>query len=463
MAVLQSGLDSTVATVDPTTKALYVEPKGVGTMAYNHADFTIDSFERLRTSEARIVFEQTFGSVLTSSLTTVWESTATASGTQVLTTNLYGTELNTLLTATSGYWIQTYNHIRYAPGISTLFRATFNFNNLITNVRSRIGMFTDQGTYPSTVGDGLFLEADGAAISVVRRYMTTGGAGAEQRVLQSAWNLDKLDGTGTSGINLDWTLAQHLVIEFQWLGVGTIRFGFETGSTGIVWAHEMISVNALSTAWSRTGTLPIRAEIVSNGALATAGKLTLINCVVLQEGDVADLRGWKYFGADSGAAGKTGGTAVGLYPLLSLRAASTNDLTKRARILPTSLSISVVTAGTVGVTPIKVVLLMLPTPNTGATFAVTAGGSVTTVDNAATSTTAITGTQIWTGVIPNVIGTYTFDLETMNDTLNVIGYNAAGTVAIAGSSVLTLAAGPMVAAFTAAAVLTASLNYKEIV
>ena len=463
MAVLQSGLDSTVATVDPTTKALYVEQKGTSSVTFDHDDFTLDSFERVRTSEARIVFEQTFGSVLTSSLTTVWESTATASGTQALTTNLYGTEFNTLTTATSGYWIQSYNHIRYAPGISTLFRATFNFNNLITNVRQRIGMFTDQGTYPSTVGDGLYLEADGANISVVRRYMTAGAAGAEERVPQANWNKDKMNGTGASGINLDWTKAQHLIIEYQWLGVGTIRYGFETGTNGIVWAHEMVSVNILSTPWSRTGSLPVRAEIVSNGVLAQPGKLTLINVVVLQEGDVVDLRGWKYFGADSGAAGKTGGTAVGLYPLLSLRAASTNDLTKRARILPTSLSISVVTAGTVGVTPIKVALLMLPTPNTGATFAVTAGGSITTVDNAATSTTAITGTQIWTGVIPNVIGTYTFDLGTMNDTLNVIGYNAAGTVAIAGPSVLTLAAGPMVAAFTAAAVLTASLNYKEIV
>ena len=78
-------------------------------------------------------------------------------------------------------------------------------------------MFTDQGTYPSTAGDGLYLEQDGTAISVVRRYMTTGGTGAEERVLQANWNKDKLDGTGASGVNLDWTMAQHLVIEYQWL------------------------------------------------------------------------------------------------------------------------------------------------------------------------------------------------------------------------------------------------------
>lgn len=462
MAVIESGIDTTVATVDTVTKALHVLPQGVATTTFNREDFTVDAFERLRTSEARIVFEQTFGAVLTSTLTTLWESTATASGTQALTTNLYGLELNTLLTATSGYWIQSYNHIRYAPGISTVFRATFNFNDLITNVRQRVGMFTDQGTYPSTAGDGFYIEADGAAISLVRRYLTTGVAGAEERVLQSAWNLDKLNGTGDSGITLDWTKAQHLVVQYQWLGVGSIKFGFQT-SEGIIWAHKMSTVNSLSTPWSRTGSLPVRAEIVSNGVLATAGKLTLINTSVIQEGDVADLRGWRYFGGDSGNTVKVGGTAVGLYPLMSLRAANTNDLTRRARIIPTQITISVVVAGTVGVTPIRVALLMLPTPNTGATFATTVAGSVTTIDTIATSTTAVTGTAIWAGIVPNIVGTYTFDLTAMNDNANVISYNAAGAAAITGPSIFTLAAGPMVAAFTAAASISASINWKEIV
>lgn len=115
MAQIQSGVDNTLATVDPTYKAMHVLPKGKTTVNFDNDDFTIDSFERLRVSEPRIAFEYSFGTLLTSSATTIWESMATASGTQALTTNLYGTELNTLLTATSGYWIQSYNHVRYAP------------------------------------------------------------------------------------------------------------------------------------------------------------------------------------------------------------------------------------------------------------------------------------------------------------------------------------------------------------
>ena len=461
MAQIQSGATADLATVDPTLKALYVAVKNTIETRYNHDDFTTDSFERLRVSEPRIAFEFGFGTQLVSGATTIWEATAVASGTTALTTNLYGADLNTLTTTGSGYWIQSYNHIRYAPGISTLFRATFNFNSLISNVRQRIGMFTDQGTYPSTAGDGVYLEADGAAISFVRRYMTTGGTGAEERILQAAWNLDKMNGTGASGVTLNWQLTQHLVIEYQWLGVGTIRFGFETGSAGVVWAHEISSVNALSVTWSRTGTLPVRAEIHSTSALAQAGKLTLINCVVLQEGDVADFRGWKYFGGNSGATGKVGGTAAGLYPVLSLRAASTNDLTKRTRVIPTSVSITVAVVST-GATSLQVALLMLPTPNTGATFATTVGGSLTTIDTIATAATAITGSAIWNATIPNVVGTYTFDLKTMNDNANVIGYNAAGTVAITGPSVLTLAAGPLTGTATVGATIAAAINWKEL-
>ena len=461
MAHIQSGATADLATVDPVLKALYVAVKNTLKTEFSADNFMLDSFARLRVSEPRIAFEFTFGPQLVSGATTIWESAAVASGTAALTANLYGQDLSSLLTSGSGYWIQSYNHVKYAPGISTLVRFTFNFNELTTNVRQRVGVFTDQGTFPSNAGDGLYLEADSQSIAFVRRYLTTGAVGAEERVLRSAWNKDKLDGTGASGVTLDFTKAQHLVIEYQWLGVGTIRFGFETGTKGVIWAHEMVSVNGLTQAWSRTGSLPVRAEIYNTGVTTQAGKLTLINVCVMQEGDVGDFRGWKYFGGNSGATGKVGGTAAGLYPVLSLRAASTNDLTKRTKVIPTSVSITVAVVST-GATSLQVALLTLPTPNTGASFAVTPGGSLTTIDIAATAATAVTGSAIWNAIVPNVVGTYTFDLKTMNDNANVIGYNAAGTVAITGPSVLTLAVGPLTGTATVGATIAAAINWKEI-
>ena len=461
MAIIQDNLGQNTLGVDSSGSAS-VKVMNSPTVSFNNNDFSKDSFERLRVSQPVVVFEDSFAALLPSAKTTIWEAVATASGTANLTSNLYGTELNTLLTNGSGYWIQSYNHVRYAPGISVLFRITFNFNQLTTSVRQRVGMFTDQGTYPSNAGDGFYLEAAGSSISVVRRYMTTGVAGAEERVAQANWNMDKLDGTGASGVALDWTKTQHFVVEYQWLGVGTIRFGFETGQNQVVWCHQIISVNALSQSWSRTGTLPVRAEIYSTGVLATAGKLTLINCVVIHEGDVGDLRGWKYFGGNSGATPKVGGlVAATWYPVMGIRAAGTNDLTKRARILPTSVTFAVASVAT-GATVLQVGLMMLATPNTGATYAVTTGGSAAVIDTAATAATAVTGTLIWSGLIPNVIGAYTFDLSTLNDNMNVIGTVASGAQAITGAGNLTVVAGCVQTA-TVGAGIVASLNWKELV
>jgi hypothetical protein len=85
------------------------------------------------------------------------------------------------------------------------------------------------------------------------------------------------------------------------------------------------------------------------------------------------------------------------------------------------------------------------------------------VDNAATAATAITGTAIWNAVIPNVVGQYTFDLSTLNDNMNAIGYNAAGTAAITGPANLYLCVGTLTGTATVAATVAASINWKEIV
>ena len=433
-------------------------------VSFTGGDFTTDSFQRLRVSEPRIAFEYSFNAMAPSTATTIWEGSILGAGTEALTTNLYGTNLNTTTAANTGRAIQSINHIRYAPGVSTLMRFTFNFNQPnAVNLRQRVGMFTDQGTFPSTAGDGLYFENDSGTFAFVRRYMTQSTTGLEERILRPNWNLDKLDGTGPSGVTLDFTKAQHFVMEFQFLGVGTIRFGFETGSKGVIWCHEIHSVNNLAETWARTGSLPVRAECYNYGVSTTTNTLTLINVAVLQEGDVHQNRGWRYFGATSGSAARvTGLTADTWYPIMGVRAVGTNDLTKRARIIPVSLTVTLATVAT-GPTALKIGLMLLGTPNTGATYAVTpAGGSAAVVDIAATATTAITGSIVFNAVIPNVVGSYTFNLDQQTDNANVIGTAINGTQAITGPGNLTVVAGPVQTA-TVGPSIVAALNWKEIV
>lgn len=456
MSISLIGKDTT--NIATTTNPVPVQNYGSNAVSFTQDDFTLDSFNRLRVSEPRTAFEYSFSNGLIAGM---WEGTAYGAGSVTQNTTSWVTELNTTAASGTGYWTQSYQHIRYSPGVSVLMRFTFNFNELTSGLVMKVGMFTDQGTFPSATGDGIYLEADGSTISIVRRTLVS-GVGAEERIIQSSWNKDKLNGTGTSGVTLDWTKAQHLIIEYQWLGVGTVRVGFETGSSGIIWAHEFISVNVLTTAYSRTGTLPIRAQIHASGGLSITGKLTLINVTVQHEGDTLDYRGWRYFGGTSGTAVRTVGTAVGLYPIVSLRANVTNDITKRCTIVPTKANLLVTTAATTSVA-MQWALLALPTPLTGATFAGTAGASsFVGVDQAATAATAVTGTVLAQGVLPVTAGLYQLDFLEQKDNAIKCGQNAAGSLTITGANVITLAYGPAVTASGAGASVVASINWKEL-
>jgi hypothetical protein len=69
----------------------------------------------------------------------------------------------------------------------------------------------------------MYFEIDDTTAYFVERSLSTG---TETRVAQEDWNIDKLDGTGVSGITLDITKAQILWMDIEWLGLGTVRIGF---------------------------------------------------------------------------------------------------------------------------------------------------------------------------------------------------------------------------------------------
>lgn len=434
----------------------------------SHADFTLDSFERIRVSEPRIGFEYHYANGLNPAQ---WEATAYGAGTVAQNLSAFTLELNTTTASGTGYWTQAYAPAIYAPGIGMCHRHTFSFNQLITSVTQRVGIFSDQGTFPSTAGDGVYFEAAGSTLAIVRRTLTGGGAGAEERILQSGWNLDKMDGTGSSGFNLNPAMFNHLVIQYQWLGVGVVRVGFDTGTgaggnssnQGVIWAHAFNSPNQFSVPWCRTGSLPTRAEIFTTGTATSAGKLSLCNTCTLIEGDVFTSRGWRNFSGNSGATAKTIGlTSMTYYPVTGIRALLTNDITKRVQFHPISLNLAVTVAATTS-TGLMWVLMAAPTPMTGATFAGTAStSSFVGVDQAVTATTAVTGTVIASGMIPNVVGTYTIDLNYIKDNAIRAGQNAAGSLTITGMNVLAVAIAPIGTSGAGAAII-ASIGWREIV
>lgn len=85
------------------------------------------------------------------------------------------------------------------------------------------------------------------------------------RVPQSQWNIDKMDGTGPSGYNLDISKMQMAYIDYTWYGAGFIRFGFRAVNGEIIYCHKMPNNNVNTAAYMRSGNIPGRFEAANQG------------------------------------------------------------------------------------------------------------------------------------------------------------------------------------------------------
>lgn len=143
---------------------------------------------------------------------------------------------------------QTKEYFVYRAGQSQLIFCTFAMGTTNANEFLEVGYFDND--------DGIFFRSN-AGLSFVLRSSTTGGP-VDTVVSQASWNLDPLDGTGPSGTALDVTKTQILVIDFQWLGVGRVRVGFDIDGM-IVYCHEFLNANTSKTAvYMKTPKLPVR-------------------------------------------------------------------------------------------------------------------------------------------------------------------------------------------------------------
>ena len=57
-------------------------------------------------------------------------------------------------------------------------------------------------------------------------------AGPSLSGVANQWNIDKMDGTGSSLYNLDLTKMQMFYIDYSWYGAGAVRFGFKNNRGG---------------------------------------------------------------------------------------------------------------------------------------------------------------------------------------------------------------------------------------
>jgi len=83
---------------------------------------------------------------------------------------------------------------------------------------------------------------------------------------QNEWNLDRCDGTGPSGYEIDVTTMQMIGIQFSWYGAGFIDWMFRGPNGDYVFCHRLKGNNLNNEAYMRTGNLPVRYEVLNEGA-----------------------------------------------------------------------------------------------------------------------------------------------------------------------------------------------------
>lgn len=83
----------------------------------------------------------------------------------------------------------------------------------------------------------------------------------ELKIPQSQWNIDKCDGTGPSGYNIDLTKMQMFYIDYSWYGAGSVRFGFRDTVGKVIYCHRIYNNNINTEAYMRSGNLPARYEV----------------------------------------------------------------------------------------------------------------------------------------------------------------------------------------------------------
>ena len=83
---------------------------------------------------------------------------------------------------------------------------------------------------------------------------------SDTRIPQSQFNIDKLDGTGPSGYNVDLSKMQMWYIDYSWYGAGYIRWGVRGTDGNVIYCHKLSNNNVNTEAYMRSGNLPARYE-----------------------------------------------------------------------------------------------------------------------------------------------------------------------------------------------------------
>jgi len=243
---------------------------------------------------------------------------------------------------------QTRRVQRYLPGRTNETSFAVILDGVAAGVRTRVGVFDAY--------NGAYFEHDGTDYYCVIRRNTAGGV-VEERFARANWSDDKLDGTGPSGITIDFDMIQVMVIEYEWYGAGQVEWKFVINNNAFS-VHKTNHANYHDHTWASYGSFPIRYELTNvTGATGTHTMLQGSHSF-LTEGTTTLLG--KQLSISSPTAGYNLATAGTFYPVVAIRLKST---ALNSVVLPDEYA-----AGLLDKTDMFVRVIERPTTVTGGTW-----------------------------------------------------------------------------------------------
>ena len=253
--------------------------------AVHYADSAnLDSFGRLRVSNPLSLFDS---KQILDNQPLFWDERLETGGgiASAHSVDTASTVLTSTLNTAGKFTRQTFMRFNYQPGKSSVIMMTgiLDRSGGGTGVQRRLGYFDDD--------NGLFFEDDEGTIKVVRRTSVTGSA-VDNKVAQASWNQDALDGTGPSGVTVDWTKTQIFYIDFEWLGTGRVRMGIVVNGQ-VIYVHYFQNANVLDKVFMSTPNLPVRVQMITTGS-SPASTMENICATVITEAGIMDVGVLRY-------------------------------------------------------------------------------------------------------------------------------------------------------------------------
>jgi hypothetical protein len=159
--------------------------------------------------------------------------TAAASGSETVTVTLNGTAYNVAVTSgTINFNTSQLGSATYTGWITSYYGGKIRFVRTSNGPTAGSFSITSTGTLTAS------------AVTSLQTGVTT----VDTWTPQSSFNIDKLDGTGPSGMIIDPTKFNVYQIDFRWLGAGIISFALEDQETGtLIYFHRIHYVNQNTT------------------------------------------------------------------------------------------------------------------------------------------------------------------------------------------------------------------------